>query len=55
MKFLKYVKDNILNILIYFSTLILICLMLGAFKIKIYINITIFINVLINNFIIIYF
>ena len=53
MKFLKYVKDNILNILIYFSTLILICLMLGAFKIKIYINITIFIILLFNGIVII--
>ena len=53
MKFLKYVKDNILNILIYFSTLILICLMLGAFKIKIYINITIFIILLFNGMVII--
>ena len=53
MKFLKYVKDNILNILIYFSTLILICLMLGSFIIKIYINITIFIILLFNGIVII--
>lgn len=48
MKFFKYAKDNIINILIYLSTTILIILMLSAFKIEIYINIIIFIVLLLN-------
>lgn len=53
MKFLKYVKDNILNILIYLGMVILIALLLGAFKIEIYINIVIFIVLLLNGIVII--
>ena len=40
MKFSKYVKDNLINIVIYIATVILIALMLVAFKVPIQANIT---------------
>ncbi len=43
MKFIEYVKDNIINIIIYMLTLILLLFMLTALKISIYINIIIFV------------
>lgn len=42
MKFLEYIKDNIINIIIYSFTTILITLLLRAFKTATYVNIIIF-------------
>ena len=43
MKFSKYVKDNIINIIIYITTVILIVLMLAAFKMPISANVAVFV------------
>ena len=53
MKFSKYLKDNIINIFIYILTVVLITLMLAAFKVQIQANIAITIILLFSGIIII--
>ena len=48
MNLFKYIKDNIINIIIYFITTAFIILMLGVFKIPIYVNIIVFVILLLN-------
>lgn len=52
MKFLEYLKDNILNIIIYLVTVILIVLMLVAFKLPTSANIITFVLLILNGSII---
>ena len=44
MKFIEYIKDNLIGIVIYIVTVILIILMLFAFKVSLAVNIIIFIS-----------
>lgn len=53
MKFLEYFKDNIIGIIVYLVTTVQIILILGAFKLSLYINIIILIILLINGILII--
>ena len=53
MKFSKYLKDNIINIFIYILTVVLITLILAAFKVQIQANIAITIILLFSGIIII--
>lgn len=48
MNLFKYIKDNIINIIIYFITTSFIILLLGAFKTPIYVSIIIFVILFLN-------
>ena len=48
MNLFKYIKDNIINIIIYFITTAFIILLLGAFKTPIYVSIIIFVTLFLN-------
>ena len=53
MKYIDYLKDNVINIIIYISTIIFIMLILNIFNVNIYAIIIIFILFIVCGFLLI--